>query len=326
VTARFRLALVAGVLLTAALQVNAQPANQPVRSVGLLVPNLLQVQNDYPVFVDALRQLGYREGQNLRLVPKEAAGRFERLPSLARELVDARVEVIVAFNTPGVRAAIDATRDIPIVMTLVGDPVGSGFVTNLARPGGNVTGVSNRVAELAPKRLQVLREAVPSAKRIAVLFNPGDPVTKPQIRDLEALRASMRVDFRLFPARGPADFAETFGKVLAWHAHAAMWLLGQHQLFQPMTIQLAAQHKLPVMVGNTGDVRAGGLISYSNSFPEVYRRTAAHVDLILKGERPGDLPVEQSTKFELAINLKAARALRLTIPSSLVLRADHVVE
>ena len=325
-TARFRLALVAGVLLAAALHATAQPASERIRSVGLLVPNLLQVQNDYPVFVDALRQLGYREGQNLRLVPKEAAGRFELLPSLARELVDARVEVIVAFNTPGVRAAIDATRGIPIVMTQVGDPVGSGFVTNLARPGGNVTGVSNMSAGLAPKRMQILREAIPFAKRIAVLFNPGDPITKPQIHDLETFVTTKAVDIRLFPVRKLDELPDIFNQILAWKAHAAMWLIGQQQLFQAMTIRLAAQHNIPVMVGNAGDVRAGGLISYSNSFPETYRRTAAQVDLILKGKRPGDLPVEQPTKFELAFNLKTARALGVTIPSILVLRADHVVE
>ena len=325
-TVRSPLLLIAGALLVAALHAIAQPASQPVRSVGLLVPNLLQAQNDYPVFVAELRKLGYREGENLRLIPKEAGGKFERLPSLARELVDARVQVIVAFNTPGVRAAIDATREIPIVMTQVGDPVGSGFVTNLARPGGNVTGFTNRAAELAPKRMEVLREALPFAKRIAVLFNPGDPVTKPQIQHLESLRARMGVDFRIFPVRRLDDLAETFGQVQAWQAHAAMWLLGQHQLFQAMTIKLAAQHKLPVMVGQAGEVRAGGLISYTSSTSENYERTAALVDLILKGKRPGDLPVEQPTKFDLAINLKTARALGLTFPRSLVLRADHVVE
>jgi putative ABC transport system substrate-binding protein len=320
------LVLVAGTLLAAALQAIAQPPSQPVRSVGLLVPSLLQAQSDYPVFVNELRQLGYREGQNLRFLSKEAAGRLERLPSLARELVDARVEVIVAFNTPGVRAAIDATRDIPIVMTQVSDPVGSGFVKNLAKPGGNVTGVSIRSAELAPKRMQILREAIPSARRIAVLFNPGDPITKPQIADLETSGTASGVDIRLFPVRKPDELAESFTQISAWKAHAAMWLLGQTQLFQAMTIRLAAQHKLPVMVANTGDVRAGGLITYSANYPETYRRTAAQVDLILKGKRPGDLPVEQPTKFELAVNLKTARTLGLTIPNTLVQRADHVVE
>ena len=143
-------------MLAASLQVTAQQANQLVRSIGLLVPGSLQTQNEYPVFVETLRKLGYREGDNLRFLPKEAGGKLDRLASLARELVDARVDVIVAFNTPGARAAIDATRQIPIVITLVGDPVGSGFVTNLARPGGNVTGVSNMIAGLAPKRIQIL--------------------------------------------------------------------------------------------------------------------------------------------------------------------------
>lgn len=314
--------LVAVSLLAAAFQAGAQP----VRSVGLLVPSLLRAQNEFPAFVDTLRQLGYRDGENLRLVTKEAAGKLDRLPALARELVDARVEVIVAFNTPGARAAIDATRDIPIVITQVGDPVGSGFVTNLARPGGNVTGVSNMIAVLAPKRMQVLREAIPSARRIAVLFNPGDPITKPQIDDLEILAKSKSVDVRMFPMRRPDELAETFTQIMAWNAHAALWLLGQQQLFQAMTIELAARHKLPVMVGNAADVIAGGLISYSNNISEVYRRTAAQVDLILKGKRPGDLPVEQPTRFELTINLKTAKALGLTIPPALLLRADRVVE
>lgn len=325
-TARAPTLLVAATLLAATLQAVAQPAGPPVRSVGLLVPGSLQTQNDYPVFVEALRELGYREGKNLRLVAKEGAGRLERLPSLARELVDARVDVIVAFNTPGARAAIDATREIPIVMTQVGDPLGSGFVANLARPGGNVTGVSNMIAELAPKRMQVLLEAIPSARRIAVLFNPGDPVTKPQIGDLEASATARAVEFRLFPVRKPDELEETFVRISAWKAHAAMWLLGQQQLFQAPTVRLAVQHNLPVMVGNVRDVMAGGLISYSNNLSDTYRRTAAHVALVLKGKRPGDLPVEQPTKFELAINLKTARTLGLKIPDALLLRADHVVE
>lgn len=320
--ALFIRAVVSAPLLAAVFHAGAQQ----VRTVGLLVPNRLQVQNEYPVFVDTLRQLGYREGENLRLVTKEAAGKLDRLPALARELVDARVEVIVAVNTPGARAAIDATRKIPIVMTAVGDPVGSGFVANLARPGGNVTGVSNMVAALAPKRMEVLRETVPSARRIAVLFNPGDPITTPQIKDLERLRKSKDVEIRMFPVRRLDDLAETFAQIMAWNANGALWLLGQQQLFQAKTIELAASHKLPVMVGNAGDVRAGGLISYSNNLADVYRRTAAQVDLILKGKRPGDLPVEQPTRFEMAVNLKTAKALGLTIPQALLLRADYVIE
>ena len=318
--------LVAGAMLAASLQVTAQQANQPVRSIGLLVPGSLQTQNEYPVFVETLRKLGYREGDNLRFLPKEAGGKLDRLASLARELVDARVDVIVAFNTPGARAAIDATRQIPIVITLVGDPVGSGFVTNLARPGGNVTGVSNMIAGLAPKRIQILKEAAPSAKRIAVLFNPGDPITAPQVRDVESSAAALAVEVRLFPIREPQELPDTFTQIMAWKAHSAIWLLGQHQLFQAMTIKLAAHHKLPVMVGNGGDVVAGGFISYTTDGAEIQQRTAAHVDRILKGGKPGDLPVEQPTKFELAINLKTAKMLGLKIAPSVLLRADRVVE
>lgn len=324
--ARYISILLAGVMLSVSLQAAARQTNQPVRSVGLLVPNRLSVQDQYPVFVETLRQLGYREGSNLRFVTKEADGKLDRMPSLARELVDARVDVVVAFNTPGARAAIDATRQIPIVITQVGDPLGSGFVSSLARPGANVTGVSNLTGELAPKRLAILKEAVPSAKRIAVLFNPGDPITVPQVRDVKSSAATLAVEVRLFPVRDAQELPETFTQIKAWQAHSAMWLTGQNQLFQAMTIKLAAQHKLPFMVNNTGDVVAGGLISYVADFAEIHRHTAAQVDRILKGTRPGDLPVAQPTKFVLAINLKTARMLGLPMASTLLLRADHVVE
>jgi putative ABC transport system substrate-binding protein len=324
---RRRLFLIAaGALFGATLQAFAQPAGQRIYVVGLLVPNRLQAQNEFTAFTDTLRQLGYRDGENLRLVTREAAGKLDRLPALAREIVDARVDVIVAWNTPGARAAIDATRDIPIVMTSVGDPVGSGFVKSLARPGGNVTGISNLVAELGSKRMEILREAIPSGRRFAVLFNPGDPITRPQIGDLENLAKNKRLEVRFFPVRNPDELADTFAQVMAWKAHAALWLLGQHQLFQSATVELAARHKLPVMVGNVGDVSSGGLISYSNNFSEVHKRTAAQVDLILKGKRPRDMPVEQSTRFELSVNLKTAKALGFTFPPALLLRADRVIE
>ena len=318
--------LVAGAMLAASLHVAAQQARQPVRSIGLLVPSRLQVAAEYPVFLETLRTLGYREGDNLRLLTREAEGKLDLLPSLARELVDSRVEVIVAFNTPGVRAAIDATRQIPIVMTQVGDPVGSGFVTNLARPSGNVTGVSNLVADLASKRLEILKEMIPSGKRIAAIFNPGDPITAPQVRDVHSWATRLAVEVRLFPVRDTRELPETFAQILAWKANSALWLLGQQQLFQAMTIKLAAQHNLPVMVGNSGDVMAGGLISFGPDNAEIYRRTAAQVDQILKGAKPGDLPVELPTKFELAVNLKTAKMLGLKIPPSVLLRADRVVE
>ncbi len=319
-------AFIAAVIFAVSLHAVAQPSEQPVRSVGLLVPSRLELLPEYPTFVEALRALGYREGVNLHLVAREADNKLERLPILARELVNSRVDVIVAFNTPGARAAIDATRQVPIVMTQVGDPLGSGFVTSLARPGGNVTGVSNMIADLASKRLALLKEAIPSGKRIAVIFNSGDPITAPQVRDVESSAPKLAVEVRLFPVRDLKDLPETFTQMLAWKANAVLWLAGQQHVFQAMNIKLASQHRLPVMVVNTGDVLAGGLISYSPDNAEVLRRTAAQVDRILKGAKPGDLPVEQPTRFVLAVNMKTARTLGLTITATILLRADRVVE
>jgi putative tryptophan/tyrosine transport system substrate-binding protein len=318
--------VLAGAMLATSFQAAAQPTNQTVKTVGVLVPGRLDAQNEFHVFPNTLRKLGYREGGNLRFLVKEAGGNLDRLPLLARELVDARVHVIVAVNTPGSQAAINATREIPIVLTQVGDPVGSGLVANLARPGGNVTGVSNMIVRVAPKRLEILKEAVPSAKRIAVLFNPGDPVTSIQVRDVQSSAASLAVEVRFFPVSDLRELRVTFTQINAWQAHAGMWLVGQQHLFQAMAIKLAGQHKLPLMVGSQSDVVSGGLISYAADLAEIYQRTAAQVDRILKGMNPGDLPVEQATRFKLAINIKTAKTLGMTIPSSLLLRADAIVE
>lgn len=324
--ARFISALIACAMFAPSFQLMAQQANPSVKTIGLLVPSRLQAINEYPVFVEALRKSGYRDGDNLRILAKEAEGKLDRLPALARELVDAGVSVIVAYNTPGSRAAIDATRQIPIVITLVGDPVGSGFVPNLARPGGNVTGISNMASGIALKRLAILKEAIPSARRVAVLFNPEDPITKPQVSDIESAVSKLAVEVRFFQVRNAQDLPQTFRQMSAWKAQSAMWLLGQHQLLQTATIELATQYKIPVMVANASDVVAGGFISYSTNFAEIHQRTASHVDRILKGAKPGDLPVEQASTFELALNLKTAKTLGLKIEPSVRLRADHVVE
>jgi len=211
-------------------------------------------------------------------------------------------------------------------MALVGDPVGTGFVSNLARPGANVTGISTLTGELAAKRLSLLKELVPGAKRVAVLLNPADPVTGPQMRDTERAAPVLGIEVRFFPVKSPRDLPEAFQQMLAWRAAAALWLSGQANAFQPGTIELAVKHHLPVMVTQRGDVAAGGLISYFPDFGELFRRTAIYVDRILKGTKPGELPIEQPTKFELAINLKSARRLGLTVPPSLLLQADRVLE
>jgi putative ABC transport system substrate-binding protein len=311
-------------LLAAPLAAKAQPAAPGVHTVGVLTPH--REDRAYPVLFETLRQLGYHEDRNLRLLVRSADWKHDRLPALATELVQARVDVIVAINTPGARAAIQATKEIPIVISIVGDPVGTGFVTNLARPGGNVTGISNMTGELASKRMSLLKELMPVTKRIGVLFNPVDPITAPQIRDTERGAPLLGLEVRMFPVTAPSDLPATFRAMLAWRADAALWLSGQANAFQPGTIALTTRHRLPVMVSQRGDVEAGGLISYFPDHGDLFRRTATYVDRILKGAKPGDLPVEQPTKFELAINLTTARGLGLTVPPSLLLRADRVVE
>ncbi len=322
-----RLAFVLMVMALAAPRaVEAQRAPQGIRTVGVLMPQHLKHNPGYPAFLDALRRLGYQEGGNLRILLRSADGKLDRLPALAAELVAARPDVIVAINTPGARAAIQATKQIPIVITATGDPVASGFVPNLAAPGGNVTGASNMVAALAPKRLALLKETVPAANRIAVMFNPEDPITVPQLRDAERAAAKLKVEIRTFPITAPGNLPETFKQMLAWRADAAMWLMGQQHAFQLGSIELAARHRLPLMVGLREDVQSGGLISYTADTADLYRRTAGFVDRILKGAKPGDLPVEQPTKFDQAVNLRTAKALGLDVPPSVLLQADHVIQ
>jgi len=312
-------------LALAPLAGEAQPAGHAIHTVGVLMPQSVQITPSYAAFLDSLRLLGYHPDGNLRILLRSADGNLDRLPALAAELVAARPNVIVAASTPGARAAIQATKQIPIVITQVGDPVGYGLVSNLARPGGNVTGVSNMAPDVAGKRLALLKEVVPTAKRIAAMFNP-DGNTESQIREAERAASLLKVEVRPFPVRTTKSLPETFEKILAWRGDAALWLVGQDLAFQPRSIELAGKYRLPVMVGRRFDVEAGGLISYFTDTYEVYRRTAVYVDRILKGAKPADLPVEQPTKFELVINLKTAKALGLTIPPSVLGRADHVIE
>ena len=316
--------MVIGVGMFAAPRIGLSQAAPPVmRRIGILTP---LGPDSYRQLVGALRDIGYEDGKNVRLLLRSAESDYKRLPALARELVEAKADVIVAINTPGARAAIDATRTIPIIMTHVGDPIGSGFVTSLARPGGNVTGVSNLMGELGSKRLAVLHELLPGAKRIAVLYNPVDPVTEPQIRDVKAAAPKLGVELRFYPVKTPAGLPETFNTLLAWRAQGAIWLNGQHQSYQTGTIALAAKHKLPVMAGQAQDVDQGGLLGFSADLAEMYKRTASHVDKILKGAKPGDLPVEQPTQFELAVNLKTAKALGIKVPQSILIQATKVIE
>jgi putative tryptophan/tyrosine transport system substrate-binding protein len=319
---RLVLSLVAAVIIAIPLEGKSQPAsNVPI--VGVLLPHRLDPE--FPAFVEELRELGYEDGRNMRLAIRSADTKLERLPRLAAELVQMKADVIVSINTPPTRDAIRATKDIPIVMAIVGDPIGSGFVSSLSRPGGNVTGVSNLSVDLAAKRLQILKEVVPAATRIGVLFNSEDPVTKSQIRDTEEAAPGIGVKLRFFPVRVTDNLIAVFSELTDWGAEGVLWLAGQSTFLTP-AIDLAIERRLPTMAVLRQHVMAGGLISYNSVISDQYRRAAIYVDKILKGAKPADLPVQQPTRFELVINLKTAKALGISIPATLLSRADEVIE
>jgi putative tryptophan/tyrosine transport system substrate-binding protein len=292
--------------------------------VGILTPHL--ADPGWAGFFEQLGAHGWEDGRNVRILMRSAEGKLERLSQLAVELVAAGVDVIVAVNTPGTRAAIDATRKIPIVMGIVGDPLASGFVTNLARPEGNVTGVTNLSVELAAKRLQLLKETLPGSRRIAVLFNPDDPITKPQIEQTKQRSQTLDLEIRTFPIRNQEALVSAFADMTTWRADGGLWLTGQSTPFVPATVEIGIDRRLPIMVVQPSEVRAGGLIAYYPDHRELFARVATYVDSILKGAKPAELPVEQPTKFYLVINLKTAKALGITIPPIILLQASEVIE
>jgi putative tryptophan/tyrosine transport system substrate-binding protein len=283
-------------------------------------------------FLDALRaglaELGYVEGRNLRIEPRYAEGDFERLPALAAELLALDPEVLVATQTPGAFAAKRATQRVPIVMVAVGDPVGVGLVQSLARPGGNVTGVTNMTGELAGKRLEILKESLPGTRRVSVLYNPDDPVAMVQRRDVETVAPRLGVELGPFvPVRHPDDLDTAFASIGRSGAQAVLRLVDP--VYVPLrsrTIELAARHRMPVMYAFSADVEAGGLMAYGADNLNVYRRAAVLVDKILKGGNAGELAVERPTRFELALNRRTAQALGLRFAPNMLLRADRVIE
>jgi len=306
----------------------AQQAGKIAR-VGWLSPGSAASDEAFLAsFRDGLRQLGWVVGQNVTIEPRWAEGKFERLPGLALELVQLTPDVIVASVTQASLAAKRATTTIPIVMVGVGDPLGSGLVASLARPSGNITGPSSMLAEASAKQLALLKETVPKALLVAVLWNPANPVWQAAaLKQTEAAAQAMDLRLRLLEARDPGEIEAAF---------AAMARERVGALFVPADIifvrhtklmaDLAAQHRLPAMFGFREHVEAGGLMSYAASFPVMFRRAATFVDKILKGAKPGDLPVEQPTKFELVINLKTAKALGITVPQSVLQLADEVIQ
>ncbi len=277
-------------------------------------------------FRDAMRELGYVEGRNLRIEHAFAGGRTERLPRLLSELIQARVDVIVTTGTRETAAVKQATSSIPIVMTVVADPVAQGFVVSLARPGGNITGLTNLVPGLSKKYVELLREAVPSASHFAVVANPPNPVPANR-RELDDAVKAFGITLSIAHVDGPEDFEtvlargkkEGVGAIIAMNDPVTF-------MHRKRLVQLALKYRLPGIYWVRDYVDDGGLMTYSASFTELLRRAAVFVDKILRGAKPGDLPVEQPTKFELVINLKTAKALGLTIPPSLLLRADQIIE
>jgi putative ABC transport system substrate-binding protein len=279
-------------------------------------------------FQQRLRELGWVEGQNIVIDYRFAEGKLDRLPDLAAELVQLKVDVIVAAPTPSAAAAKNATGTIPIIMWGVGDPVGLGLVASLARPGGNVTGLSYSVGlETFGKGLELLKEAIPRLGRVALLSNPANPAHAPAVENVKVVARSLDVQLQLLEARGPSELDGAFA-AMAKERVAALLVVGDSVfVFQRARLaDLAAKNRLPTMHGNKENVEAGGLMSYGPSNLDALRRAATFVDKILKGAKPADLPVEQPTKFELVINMKTARALGLTIPQSLLLRADQLIE
>jgi putative ABC transport system substrate-binding protein len=320
---------VAGSLLGTALAAEAQQVAKAAR-IGYLGRDIASGPHLPEAFLQGLRDLGYIEGRNVVIEYRDAKGKSERLPALAAELVALKVDVIVAASILPALAAQQATRTLPIVFASVGDPVSSGLVTSLARPGGNVTGLSFLAPDLVGKHLELLKEAVPRASRVAVLWQPGflgERGERDMLKRAEAAARTLGVQPQFVEARDPADFDRAFSEMTRARAGALTVLsssmfLGERRRL----VDLAAKHRLPAEYPYREFVDAGGLMSYGANVADLYRRAATYVDRILKGAKPGDLPVEQATKFELVVNLKTAKALGITIPQLVLGRADEVIQ
>ena len=303
---------------------------QKVARIGVLSP-FSQADGPAPsfhVFRDSLRELGHVEGENLAFEYRWADGKYDRLPALAAELAQSKVDVLVsAWGTPAALAAKRAAPSTPIVFVGVGDAVGVGLVGSLARPGGNVTGSTFLSEETVGKLLQLLKEVVPRASRVATVFNPGNPVYVPMLKDVDAMGRQLKLKVVRLGIQGPGDVEAVFDSARRERLDGLVVMRDFVLItYRERIVELAAKHRLPVMYGMREFVAAGGLMSFEPSLPELYHRAAGLVHKILKGARPAELPIEQSSRFELVINMKTAKALGLTIPSPVLVRADQVIE
>ena len=286
----------------------------------------------YTDYVDAfkaeLRHLGYAEGKNIALEYRWAEDKYERLPELASELVRLKVDLIVTHATPATRAARNATAAIPIVMISIAEPVASGLVASLARPGGNVTGLGNLAAGVISKHVELLTQISPGNATLAVLQNPANPgATGPQSRELEAAARALGLRLQIFEVRSPNDFDAAFARIAAARTAGVLTITDALFLDQRYRIaELASKNRVPTVFSRSENVDAGALMSYGSSLIGQFRHAAIYVDKILKGAKPADLPVEEPTRLELVVNLKTAKALGITIPQSILVRADRVIE
>lgn len=323
---RRRFVIAAGALLAVPLVAEAQQASKIWR-VGWLQPSP-PPSTGHANFRKGMREVGYVEGENIRFEDRFADGHFDRLPGLAAELARMNVDVIVAVGPSSIRAAREATRTIPIVMAFSGvDPVKAGFVASLNRPGGNVTGLTMLAPELSAKRLEVLKQALPSVTRVGVLGYKSNPGTAEQLKAVASVASPLGLTIHVVYAERPGQYDETFARLIKERVGAVL-VLSDTVLAGDRTliIEAATRRRLPTGFDFRESAEAGGVVSYGVNNLDLYRQAARFVDRILKGTKPDALPVEQPTRFELVINLKSAKTLGITIPQSVLLRADRVIE
>ena len=316
------------VLLLASGQIAEAQQARKVPRIGYVFATTSTETSDIVKSIrEGFHDLGYVEGQSVTLEIRWAEGKVERLPAIVDQLVHAKVDVLVVATTPGALAARNGTNTIPVVIVAVGDPVGSGLVASLARPGGNLTGLSLLNPELHGKRLELLKETLPKISRVATLINPGNPVHAEFLKETQAAAQRLALRVQAVELRGPEDFANGFAAAASGHAGAIVAFDDPLTLGYPTKIVgLASKYQLPAIYGFKEFPEVGGLMSYGANRRELYQRTTIFVDKILKGAKPADLPIEQPKKFELIINLKSAKQIGLTIPPNVLARADRVIK